>query len=166
MNTNSRSWCTVQEAAIFLGVSPTTVKRRIKDGSLEGRKEGNRYLVNRSSLERFRAQMNATRTFNGVQTYLKAELKLIKEEKESLQEQVRELEIEKVRYEAELSSLREQNQLFKERIRELEADKAFLLKQIEEKDRLINELTPRALPKPRTSFTRKIKQLFKHSKEV
>ena len=58
MSAHDRSWCTVKEAAQILGVSVSTVKRRIKQGVLEAKKEGKYYLINRSSLERLSAQLS------------------------------------------------------------------------------------------------------------
>ena len=58
MSAHDRSWCTVKEAAQILGVSVSTVKRRIKQGVLEAKKEGKCYLISRSSLERLSAQLS------------------------------------------------------------------------------------------------------------
>jgi len=54
------NWCSVQEAASMLGVSAETVRKRIKDGILRGKKEGRKYLVNRQDIEQHLA--NATPT--------------------------------------------------------------------------------------------------------
>ena len=51
--------------------------------------------------------------------------------------------------------------LLRERISELEADKGFLLEQIREKDKLISELTIRALPKPKTPLGERLKRIFR-----
>ncbi len=67
--------------------------------------------------------------------------------------------------------LQEQINSLKERIRDLDTDsgrpsnawhrEGFLLSQIEGKDRVINELMPRALPKPKMRMGERVKQLFR-----
>lgn len=138
-------WCSVQEAAELLGVSTETIRKRIKDGTLRGRKEGRRYLVSRQDLERYLANIRP-RVGQAVEegrsrAELEMELRFANEKIELLQEQVEAL---------------------KERIRDLESDKGFLLEQLKEKDRIIKELMPRALPKPRERGW--LRRLFKRSK--
>ena len=52
-------------------------------------------------------------------------------------------------------------QTLKERIRELEADKAYLQERIVTLEKLLESLTPKALPKP--SLRERIKRIFKRS---
>ncbi|RLE29879.1 hypothetical protein DRJ54_03820 [Candidatus Acetothermia bacterium] len=123
MKDHDRSWYTVREAAEILGVSTSTVKRRIKQGVLEARREGNRYLINRSSLEQLTAQMSG--------------------HDRSVSAQTGQLDLA-----LELERLREQNRMLQQRVRELEADKAYLQERIVALEKLIETLTPKALPKP------------------
>jgi len=123
MKDHDRSWYTVREAAEILGVSTSTVKRRIKQGVLEARREGNRYLINRSSLEQLTAQMSG--------------------HDRSVSAQTGQLDLA-----LELERLREQNRMLQQRVRELEADKAYLQERIVALEKLIETLTPQALPKP------------------
>mgnify|MGYP000415604293 CR=1 FL=1 len=134
-------WCSVQEAAEMLGVSAETVRKRIKDGILRGRKEGRKYLVSRQDVEQHLANITPTIGLKvGQDTgQLEMELRLANERIRMLQEQIDSL---------------------KGRIRDLEADKGFLLEQIREKDDLISKLTPLALPKPKTSIRSRFRRLF------
>lgn len=46
-------WGTVSEAALYMGVSTKTIRRRITDGTVEAKKFGPRLIrVNMSSLEK------------------------------------------------------------------------------------------------------------------
>lgn len=46
-------WGTVSEAAVYMGVSTKTIRRRITDGTVEAKKFGPRLIrVNMSSLEK------------------------------------------------------------------------------------------------------------------
>ena len=73
-----------------------------------------------------------------------------------------ELEMELRFANEKIELLQEQVEALKERIRDLESDKGFLLEQLKEKDRIIKELMPRALPKPRERGW--LRRLFKRSK--
>jgi len=137
MSAHDRSWCTVKEAAQILGVSVSTVKRRIKQGVLEAKKEGKYYLINRSSLERLSAQLSGP--------------------DRSLSDQS-----EQIKILIELERLRERNRILQERVRELEKDKAFLQEEIIRLQNLIETLTPKALPKP--PLRERIRRIFKRSK--
>lgn len=84
---------------------------------------------------------------------------------------ISQLEADKRILEERNQSLQEQIDILKERIKELEADKGFLLEQLREKDRqlaekdrIINELIPRALPKPKRERGW-LRRLFKRPKE-
>jgi len=127
MNDHDRSWLSVKEAAEILGVSSSTVKRRIKQGILQAQKKGKRYLINRSSLERMTDHLNNS--------------------DRSLTDQ----------------DVRELNSMLRERIRELEADKAYLQERIVALERLLETLTPKALPKPQPPLWGKIKRLLRRS---
>jgi len=126
-------WYTVSEASSLLGVSTETVRRHIKSGKVDGRKEGNQYVVKLTNT-------NETDQHNVAQM---TDMKL------------NQLESEK-------KLLEEHNQMLRERVSELEQDKGFLLSQISEKDRLIDKLTPLALPEPKVKF-RRLKRIFGRS---
>lgn len=71
-----------------------------------------------------------------------------------------------------IKMLQAQVDSLKERIRDLETDKGFLLDQIKEKDgqiaerdKIIGELIPRALPKPKTTIGDRFRHLFKRGEE-
>lgn len=49
------TYADIAEAARVLGACPETVKRRIRGGDLRGIRFGNKWLIERSELERFRA---------------------------------------------------------------------------------------------------------------
>ncbi|RKY02966.1 MAG: hypothetical protein DRJ51_05905 [Thermoprotei archaeon] len=139
------NWYTVSELAALLGVSTETIRRRIRSGEYEVKKEGNKYLVKFTDVDKLTQQVTDTVSIDA-------------DSRTTL-------------LETELRYLREQNQMLKERIRELETDKGFLLeqlkekdRQIAEKDRIINELIPRALPRPKTEGGW-FRRLFKRSRE-
>lgn len=139
------NWYTVSELAALLGVSTETIRRRIRSGEYEVKKEGNKYLIKFTDVVKLTQQVPDT-----VSIDIDSRMTLL---------------------ETELRHLREQNQMLRERIRELEADKGFLLeqlkekdRQIAEKDRIINELIPRALPKPKAEGGW-FRRLFKRAKE-
>ena len=46
-------WYTVSEAASLLGVSTETIRRNIKSGKIEGKKEGNQYVVKLTNVSIF-----------------------------------------------------------------------------------------------------------------
>ncbi len=52
MTNHSRDWLTIREAALALGVSELTIRRRIKDGKLAHRLVGGKYYVDLTALER------------------------------------------------------------------------------------------------------------------
>ena len=145
MNAQDRSWCTVSEAAQILGVSVSTVKRRIKQGILKAKREGNRYLISRSSLERLSAQVSGS------------------ERSVSDQDELTPIKIEIERLREQNQALQEQNRILQKRIGELEADKAYLQERIIILEELVKSLTPKALPKP--SLWMRIKAAFKQRKE-
>ena len=147
---NGKTWCSIQEAAEILGVSYQTVRRRILSGDLEAKKEGRWYFVKYSDVEKLAEHMKNTQKPDKTQLEIAMELKLANEKIQMLQEQINS---------------------FKERIKDLEADKGFLLEQLREKDRqiaekdkIISELMPRALPKPKTTIRGKIRRLFGRSR--
>lgn len=85
----SPEWITVKEAARMLGVSPDTVRYRIKKGDLEARVEGNKYLVNRESVEEMiRKQREISAEDSAKISAMETELRMLKEK-------VRELEADK-----------------------------------------------------------------------
>jgi len=151
---NGKTWCSIQEAAEILGVSYQTVRRRIMSGDLEVRREGRRYFIKLSDVEKLVEQMENVSKQSKIDQIIsmEVELKLANERIKALQEQI---EILKEQHAEQLSTLRE-------RIKELEADKGFLLEQLREKDRIIKELMPRALPRPRKEGW--LKRLFKRSR--
>jgi excisionase family DNA binding protein len=127
-------WYTVSEVASMLGVSTETVRRRIKAGEYESKIEGNKYLVKLTDAS------NLTPQIAGICA----------------------TDVPQMEYEFKL--LRERNQMLENRVQELEEDKGFLLSQINEKDRLMNELVLRALPKPKATVGERLKRLFKRSR--
>lgn len=137
----SDNWYTVTEAATLLGVSSQTVRRRISSGELESKKEENRRYVKVEQDDIPELKLNNMCITDDTQSDRhEYELRILEERNQNLQEKMASL---------------------KERIRELEEDKGFLLNQIEKKDRVIKELMPKALPKPKQSIGEKIKGLFR-----
>ena len=128
-------WYTVSEVASLLGVSTETIRRHIKSGKIEGKKEGNQYVVKLTNVSNS-DQHNVTQM---------TDMKLLQ-------------------FESNAKLLEERNQMLEQRLRDLEKDKGFLLSQILEKDQLINKLTPLALPKPKIKFGQRIKRIFRKSK--
>ena len=139
---DGNKWCSLSDAAGILGMTYQTTRRRVLEGVLEYKKDGREYLVNRKDVEKLAKELEN----NG---------------KKDENQDIKEMEIE-------LRVSREQNRMLKEqidilsfRISDLEEDKGFLLNQIEEKDRVISELMPKALPKPKQSIGDRIKGLFR-----
>jgi excisionase family DNA binding protein len=130
------NWYTITEAAGLLGVSSETIRRLINTGELESKKDGRKRLVRILDASIVVPQMPHTSPTDVTVT----RQLLLEERTQMLQEQIDNL---------------------KEHIRDLETDKGFLLSQIGEKDKVINELMPRALPKPRTRIGERIKRLFR-----
>ena len=127
-------WYTVSEAAGLLGVSTETIRRHIKSGKVEGRKEGNQYVVKLTNVSELDQHNVAQVT-----------------------------DIKLVQLEGNVKLLEERNQMLEKRLNELENDKGFLLRQIMEKDQLIGKLTPLALPMPKMTFGQRMKRMFKKS---
>jgi excisionase family DNA binding protein len=124
-------WYTVSEAAGLLGVSTETIRRHIKSGKLEGKKEGNQYIIKPSSIGHLVPHNMPQVTAINV-TQLEGDIRL----------------------------LEERSKMLEQKVRELEEDKGFLLRQIAEKDQLIGKLTPLALPMPRRSLKDRFRGLF------
>lgn len=135
------NWYTVSEAANMLNISTETVRRYIRSGKLEGRKDGKQWMVKLEDVGQSRPQMT-----DNLATPVATDAVRLKFEKERLEERNR--------------MLQDQIDMLRERIKELEADKGFLLDQLKEKDKIINELMPRALPKPKTKISERLKRLF------
>lgn len=144
-------WYTVSEAARLLEVSPETIRRRIKLGEYVTKKEGRNYLIKLEGISQSPLQITDMITDKErAISQLEHDKKLLEERNQRLQEQI---------------------DILKDRIKDLEADKGFLLdqlkekdRQIAEKDRIINELMPRALPKPKVR-DRWFKRLFRRANE-
>ncbi|RLI03498.1 hypothetical protein DRO38_02645 [Candidatus Bathyarchaeota archaeon] len=151
MNDEFKDSCTVQEAAQLLGVSPDTIRRRIRLGILSAHRKGKQYLINRSELEKF---MHDNGNVHGSV--------IPGSRKDAFVQDM----VQTAMLKRELEVSQKENEMLRERIRELEEDKAFLLDQIREKDKLIGELAVRALPKPRTPLVKRIRHLFRRTKEV
>lgn len=124
---------TVVKAAERLGVSDKTVRRWIKSGKIEGFIEKGKYLIPRAEVDKQSAQ-------RGTQSDL-------------VSPQAAE----------EISMLRK-------RIRELEEDRALLHNQIatfnetiEQLRTIIDDLTPKALPKPQLSIGKRFLRLFRRT---
>jgi excisionase family DNA binding protein len=151
MNDEIKDTCTVQEAAQLLGVSPDTIRRRIRLGVLHAQKRGKQYFINRAELEDF---MHDNRKIHG---------NMIPDswKSASIQEALQITTLE-----TELKASQREIEMLRERVRELESDKAFLLDQIREKDRLISELTIRALPKPKPPFGERIRRIFRRKNNL
>ena len=128
-------WYTVSEAASLLGVSTETIRRHIKSGKIEGKKEGNQYVMKLTNVSNA-DQHNVTQM---------TDMKLLQ-------------------LESNTKLLEERNQMLEQRLRDLEEDKGFLLSQILEKDQLINKLTPLALTEPKMTFGQRVKRIFRKSK--
>ena len=135
-------WYTVSEAASLLGVSTETIRRNIKSGKIEGKKEGNQYVVKLTNVSNSDQHNVAQMTDNVAQM---TDMKLLQ-------------------LESNAKLLEERNQMLEQRLRDLEEDKGFLLSQILEKDQLINKLTPLALPESKITFGQRIKRIFRKSK--
>lgn len=54
---------TIKEAADVLGVSPQTVRRRLKSGKMKGAKVGHEYRISRADLEEFYQKSGGGRLF-------------------------------------------------------------------------------------------------------
>jgi excisionase family DNA binding protein len=128
-------WYKVSEAARLLGISTETIRRHIKSGKIEGKKEGNQYVVKLTNVSNSDQHNVAQMT----------DMKLLQ-------------------FESNTKLLEERNQVLEQRLRDLEKDKGFLLSQILEKDQLINKLTPLALPESKITFGQRIKRIFRKSK--
>lgn len=139
---NPNKWCSLSEASDMLGMTYQTTRRRVLEGVLEYKKDGREYLVNRKDVEELAKELEN----NG---------------KKDENQDIKEMEIELRVSREQNRMLKEQIDMQKERIKDLEEDKGFLLNQIEEKDRVISELMPKALPKPKQSIGEKIKGLFR-----
>jgi len=128
----------VSEAASILSVSTETVRRYIKSGKLEGKKDHNMWLVKLDDVSQSEPHVTDSTVMDVVR--LESKVGLLEQHNQMLQNQIN---------------------MQKERIRELETDKGFLLTQIEEKDKVISELMPRALPKPKMNLGERIRKLFR-----
>ena len=141
------NWYTVSEAASILNVSTETIRRYIRSGKLEGRKDGKQWMVKLEDAGQSRPQMT-----DDVATSVATDVVRLEYENERLEERNR--------------MLQDQINMLKERIKELEADKGFLLDQLKEKDKIINELMPRALTKPKIGIGGRLKRLFSRKSEA
>lgn len=139
---SGNGWYTVTEAAKTLDVSPETIRRRLRLGELEGEKDGNMWRVRVDDISNDYRDVADNTTQNVVR--LESKVELLQEKNQMFQEQIGSL---------------------KERIRELETDKGFLLNQIEEKDKVISKLMPRALPEPKVGIGERFKRLFRRGEE-
>jgi excisionase family DNA binding protein len=84
-------WYTVSEAASLLSVSTETVRRRIRTGKIEGRKQGNQYVVKLTSVSDFVAQSVPQVTAMSM-AQLENDVRLLEERNRMLEKRVRELE--------------------------------------------------------------------------
>jgi len=142
-------WYTVSEAASLLGVSTETIRRNIKSGKIEGKKEGNQYVVKLTNVSNSDQHNVAQMTDNVAQ----------------MTDNVAQMtDMKLLQLESNAKLLEERNQMLEQRLRDLEEDKGFLLSQILEKDQLINKLTPLALPESKITFGQRIKRIFRKSK--
>ena len=55
-------WVTTAEAAALTGYSAPYMRQLVKNGNVEGRKVGRDWLVNRESVRRYKARMDALGT--------------------------------------------------------------------------------------------------------
>ena len=59
----------VGDAAVYLGVSASTVRRRIAAGALRADRWGRRWIMWRADLDRYRAQATSTRVLPPLQLH-------------------------------------------------------------------------------------------------
>jgi len=139
MSVKDKTWCPVSEAARILGVSPKTVIRRIKRGELQGRKEGNRWVVNLSDI----SGTDVGQLSGADIAALKERIARLEEENRLLRERVQEL--------------REERLFLRDRILALEGTISAL-------QETLKTLSQKALPPTGESLGQKLKRLFKRKR--
>ena len=132
-----------KETSRLLGVSTDTIRKWIKRGKIRARKVEGRWMIERDSLpEMSRTKQDSVQDRDGTTVLSERDRHIVE-----LENRIRELEKDK-------ASLQE-------RIRELEADKAYLQERIVALEKLLESLTPKALPKP--PLWERIKRIFKRT---
>jgi excisionase family DNA binding protein len=95
MTPTPRPSLTIAEAAALTGLSPSTVKARLRDGQLPGRKVGERWVISRAALE---AWMNGESVTRG-----KDNDELVRAEIERIDIEIQTLEYKRGLYQQRLS---------------------------------------------------------------
>ena len=128
-------------ASRLLGVSTDTIRKWIKRGKIRARKVEGRWMIERDSLpEMSRTKRDSVQDRDGTTVLSERDRHIVE-----LENRIRELEKDKA--------------TLQERIRELEADKAYLQERIVALEKLLESLTPKALPKP--SLRERIRRIFR-----
>ena len=150
MSVKDKTWCPVSEAARILGVSPKTVIRRIKRGELQGRKEGNRWVVNLSDIAGQVSGQMSDMIGTDVGQLSRGDIAALKER---------------------VARLEEENRLLRERVQELQEERLFLRDRILALEGTISALqetlktlSQKALPPTGESLGQKLKRLFKRKR--
>jgi excisionase family DNA binding protein len=132
-----------KEVSRLLGVSPDTIRKWIKRGKIRARKVEGRWLIERDSLpDMSGTKRDSVQDRDGTAVLFERDSRIAE-----LEDCVRELERD--------------NAVLQERVRELERDKAYLQERIITLERLLESLTPKALPKP--PLRERIRRIFKRS---
>ncbi|RLG19528.1 hypothetical protein DRN74_06720 [Candidatus Micrarchaeota archaeon] len=136
-------WLDTKEASRLLGVSSDTVRKWIKRGKIRARKVEGRWLIERDSLpDVSRTKRDNVQDRDGTAVLSQQGGRLAE-----LEDRIRELERDR--------------EVLQERVRDLERDKAYLQERIITLERLLESLTPKALPRP--SLRERVRRIFRRS---
>lgn len=139
---------TVKEFAKISGLSRATIYRYIKQGKLDAERiDGVLYVIQPETRNETGETEAETPRDSTITEFLRDENEKLRQEVSDLRQRLSQLETE--------------NENLRQRIRELEADKAYLQERIVALEKLIESLTPKALPKP--PLRERIKRLFKRN---